>query len=115
MSHADLAVLRTELTDRLSGLDRRVRWLAVARGLGVLAVAVTAAIAAGLLVDLLWDAARPLRMALLGTTGFVALVAAWRGLLRSMLRQSDSAAVAALVESAHPELQERLTSAIELS
>ena len=114
MSQADLALLQAELTDRLSGLERRVRWIAVLRGIGVLAVAVASTIAAGLLLDLLWDLPVPVRTGLLATVGVVALVAAWRGLLRPVLRHADATEFAALVESA-PGLQERLSSTVELN
>ncbi len=115
MSQADLALLQTELTDRLSGLERRVRWIAVIRGIGVLAVAVAATIATGLVVDLLWDLPVTVRTGLLAAVGLVALFTAWRMLLRPVLRHADTSEFAALVESAHPELQERLSSTVELS
>jgi hypothetical protein len=114
MSTVPVTALRTDLIGRLDGLERRVRLLALVKGAGAAAVVITTSLAAGLLVDALWDLSPSVRVALLGTVGLIAAVAVWSQLVRPILLSASSAEVAALVEAAHPELQERLTSAIEL-
>ncbi|REJ85690.1 MAG: hypothetical protein DWQ34_28530 [Planctomycetota bacterium] len=115
MSQAELLTRRNELTDRLSGVDHRVRLLSLVKGAGMLAVAVGACVGFGLLADFAWDFPLAVRAGLLGLTALVAIVCAWRQLIRPAFRRASSEELAALVESRHPELHERLTSAIELS
>lgn len=114
MSLAERDLENSELVRRLSRVDRRLRWLSVAGGLGRSALVVSLVVAVALAVDALWEAPLVLRVALLG----LALLAALGGILwvlgRVLLRPSDMTAIAALIEAAHPELQERLSSAIEL-
>ena len=115
MSHAELMAQRNELTERLSGVDHQVRLLALIKGAGVLVVAVGLCVGLGLLADFAWDFPVPVRAGLLGLSAFVALVFTWRQLVRPAVRSATTEELAALLESRHPELQERLTSAVELS
>ncbi|MBL8851931.1 MAG: hypothetical protein JNG89_19820 [Planctomycetaceae bacterium] len=112
----EIAAARTEsdLLQHLLRLDRRARLVSLANSLGLTALFVGIVVAVAIVADSLWELPLGIRIALLATAGLVALCGCAWGLGRSMLRRADPAAAAALVESLHPELHERLSSAIEL-
>ena len=115
MSNAELMAQRNELTDRLSSVDHQIRFLGLIKGAGIVTVAVGVCVGLGLLADFVWDFPIAVRSSLLGLSAVVAAYFTWRQLIRPAVRRASTEELAALLESRHPELQERLTSAVELS
>ena len=115
MSNAELMAQRNELTDRLSSVDHQIRFLGLIKGAGIVTVAVGVCVGLGLLADFVWDFPIAVRSSLLGLSAVVAAFFTWRQLIRPAVRSARTEELAALLESRHPELQERLTSAVELS
>lgn len=113
MPHTDAPPLPEELVNRLSALERRIRRLAVVRGIGTVGLALAVGMAAGLLVDFTCDVGVTARTVLLTTIALtvaaVACLAAWR-----CWRRYSLAELAAVAELAHPGLKERLVSTVEL-
>jgi hypothetical protein len=107
--------LPVELLTKLSRLNSQVRRLAFLRGSGLFVVVIALLLAAGMLVDFQWELATSVRVGiLLSFTGITAAVA-WMSLVRPLSRRLQTAELAAVVERAHPELLERLTSTVELN
>ena len=103
------------IVEKLDSLVRRMRRVVWFRGLLAVAASATAMLLVLMAVDL--AAARPPTPARWGLTlaGLAALVAAWIYFVSSPLKQRMSlAAVARMVEIQHPELQERISSTVEL-
>ncbi len=113
MSGRDDAFLPGDLSLKLARLDGHVRGLALLRGTGLLVVVVIIGIAVGLLVDLQWELSVGVRIGILAAVGLAGVVTGWR-LLRPCLRLPSAAELAAIVERTHPELNERLSSTVEL-
>ncbi len=91
---------------------RRVLWL---RGLFFTVAAAGAALLAVMAVDAAFDIESTLVRALLSASGLAAVAwVAWRHLVRPLRRTVSLAAVARLVEIRHPEMQERISTAVEL-
>src|SRR5690606_11926585 len=105
----------TQLSSRFEGLASRLRWVALMRGLGRLAVITAALCAAALLVDWLWPLSGTLRTAWLALIVGVMGYLLWREILTPMFRRFTAAELAAIVEDHYPELGERLTSTVELT
>ena len=105
-----------EITKRLKALRRRVRRLQLMRGLlGVLTVAL-----GGVMVVMAADyflAPLPVlaRWGLFVALVVVVLAAVWFWLLKPLARRISLVQVARWLEARHPEIQERVSSALELS
>jgi hypothetical protein len=109
------ASLPPEVRQRLTRMVRRVRRLIWSRGL----LAALAVLLAGSLVVMGIDAVVPIysrtvRFALSGLAALAALATAWRALARPLSRRLTLTRMARVLETRHPELQERISSAIEL-
>lgn len=109
-----MATLPVSLQERLSDLHRRIRRTQALRGGSLVLLACCLALGSALLLDYwlgLGSIARGvLLLAFLGAVGYVALTR----LVFPLLQPIPSATLAALVEERHPELAERLTTAVEL-
>ena len=115
MTDRELNSLPAELSSRLRHLDRRVRGLAVLRGMGLVCVVLCAGLATGLLIDWLLDLGVGPRVAmLLGVVG-ATLIAGGTVILRPLIRRTSSAELAALVDTSFPNLSECIESTVELA
>ncbi|MEC7556475.1 MAG: hypothetical protein VYA32_04810 [Planctomycetota bacterium] len=106
--------LPPQLQQALGQLGRRWRWLTVLHGVGLFLLATTAILAAGVLLDLLLPLSPTVRIV---TLALVLGGIAWAGFRLLLVRLATNispAELAALVERDHPELEERLTSSVEL-
>ncbi|MFQ5732146.1 MAG: hypothetical protein ACE5KM_09335, partial [Planctomycetaceae bacterium] len=110
-----LSSLPGDLSPRLARLESHVRHLKLLRGIGSFGVVVVTAFAVGFLLDICFEFSVNFRLgllaAVLGTcaVGFVVCV------IRPLSGSYTAEELAAVVETAHPELRERLTSTIELN
>ncbi|MFP6700705.1 MAG: hypothetical protein VB861_03110 [Planctomycetaceae bacterium] len=95
-------------------LARRWRWLTVLHGIGLFLLTTTALLAAGVLLDLLLPLSTSLRILDLLLVGSGIAWAGYRLVLKRITAAISRAELAALVERLHPELEERLTSSVEL-
>lgn len=102
------------LLRQLARLDRRARLVALLNGLGVSALVLTGTVVVAVLADALFDLPLSARLGLLSVAGAVVLLGCVWSVMRALWRRFDPAAAAALVEAAYPQLQERLSSAVEL-
>ena len=115
MTERELNALPAELSAQLRYLDRKVRALAVLRGVGVVCVVLCAGIAVGVLTDWLLDLWVGVRTAILMGVLGSALAATVIALLKPLFRRTSSAELAALVDTSFPDLGERVESAVELA
>ncbi|MEX2287441.1 MAG: hypothetical protein WD648_10150, partial [Planctomycetaceae bacterium] len=99
----------------LSRLDSHLRSLLVVRGVGLLFVVVTLSLGAGLLFDLAFNLSPHARLTLLVAHSLIAAAAVAWLILRPLFRRLRSEDLAAVVETAFPQLGERLISTIEFS
>lgn len=108
--------LPERLTDLIDELHERIREIQNARGiLGVVAVGLTVLLAI-MAIDLAFSPSeRWMQVALSGAGLLVFLGFLWRWILRPNTRKLDAVDIARHLESVHPELDERLSSAIELT
>ena len=97
----------------LLALDRQVRDAVFTRGISRLALVVAVGLAACLAGDWLLCLSGYVRGGLLTVWGLAVAAVAWFQVLRPMFRPLSLAELAAIVESQHPELKERLTSLVE--
>ncbi len=95
-------------------LARRWRWLTVLHGIGLFLLTTTALLAAGVLLDLLLPLSTSIRILDLLLVGSGIAWAGYRLVLKRITAAISRAELAALVERLHPELEERLTSSVEL-
>ncbi len=102
------------LQQALGQLGRRWRWLTVLHGTGVFLLVTTALLAAGVLLDLLVPLSPTIRIIALAAAVAGIATAGYRLVLSRITARSSRAELAALVERLHPELEERLTSSVEL-
>lgn len=107
--------LPEELTGRLRQLESRIRYLALLRGVGLLAMVLASGIGIGIFIDMNWELSVPLRITMLSIVGLSAGWVVLRCLFRPCFSKLSQAELAAIVENSHPELAERLTSTIELN
>jgi hypothetical protein len=114
MTARQLQSLPAEISLPLRQLDRKVRLLAMLRGVAVLVTLLIVGIGGGLLVDLWLGLGETVRVVWLSTLAAAAFAVVVWGIVRPLFWRTGPADLAALVESAHPELNERLTSTVEL-
>ncbi len=100
---------------RLAAVGRRVRLLAMARGVSELVLALTLVGGAALLVDYWLDLPSWIRRAWFSAWLGIGVTAILTGLVRPLLRRHRPEDLAAVVEEAYPELDERLYSTVELA
>lgn len=98
----------------LQQLGRRWRLLTVLHGIGLFGLVATMLLGFGLVIDLLCPLPLALRVSLLMLVGGGTTWAFGRFVVRRVLARISSAELAALVERVHPQLEERLTSSVEL-
>ncbi|HCC98945.1 MAG TPA: hypothetical protein DER64_00320 [Planctomycetaceae bacterium] len=98
----------------LGQLGRRWRWLTVLHGIGLFILVTTALLAAGLLLDLILPLPTSVRFVALGLVVAGISWAGYRLVIARSTAKISRAELAALVERDHPELEERLTSSVEL-
>ena len=115
MTKREYESLPQELAVGLQSLDLRVRGLAVLRGFGLLCAVAGAALATGLVIDWLVDVGVAARTALLLGVILATFVTLAATVIGPMLRRTSASELAALVDTAYPELGERIESAVELS
>jgi len=114
MPNSSRPSLPQPLQHALGQLGRRWRWLVVLHGAGVFLLVTTALLAAGVLLDLLVPLSPTVRII---TLLLVVAAVAWAGyrlILARITARISQSELAALVERLHPELEERLTSSVEL-
>ncbi|MFN5960081.1 MAG: hypothetical protein ACK5CW_01215, partial [Verrucomicrobiota bacterium] len=107
--------LPAPIADRLRAVIRRVRWIQLTRGLLATGAVGCFALLAVMAADAGVALSRPLRLTLSLLALLVTLLAAWRFLLRPLCRKISTAAVARWLEIQHPEMQERISTAVELA
>ncbi|HVJ83987.1 MAG TPA: hypothetical protein VM452_00005, partial [Caulifigura sp.] len=105
----------SELESRLDSLRNTIRRTSFIGGAALAVRLLCICLAVAFLVDIVWDAPRLVRIGLLfSTLAAVGTVAVLR-ILRPVFRRISHEELAALVESAHPEMEERLLSSLELA
>ncbi len=110
----DARALPRELRRGLGKIDRRLRGVAMTRGLGLAAIALAAIAALGMAADFAWAIPQAARWAIWGAwiaAGGITLIAT---AIVPQVRRPDYADLAAVAERDRPDLGERLTSAVEL-
>ncbi len=100
---------------RLRSLSTQIRALAGLRGIGIGLAICVAVIACCVVLDWLVELPRVVRFGLLGTFALAAVYSLWRFVIRPLSRRFEPTELAALLESADPELNETISSAIELN
>ncbi len=123
VSDSPLRPIPSAIAARLRALTRRARAVAAARGaaytLGAFLVGMAAAIAVDLFVPMLWPASAmwftpATRVALSGAVLGASLTIAGVWLIRPLRRRYSLTAAALTLERDHPELQERISSTVQL-
>jgi len=109
------ATLPESLHQRIQAVAVRVRWLRVVRGLGLLVLVLTLGAAAALLADQAWQLGVLLRRGLLAGWLGLGATSLYLGLIRPLGRRLAPADLAAVIEQQYPQLQESLTSSVELA
>jgi hypothetical protein len=107
--------LPPSLRRRLGSAARRLRLLRAARGLGLLALLLGIAAAAALAADFRLDLPPATRQAIFSGWVGLGVVLFLVAVVVPFFRRPSATALAAAVEQVHPELGERLTSAVELA
>lgn len=111
-----MAEVPNEIRKLLDSARRRVRLLQVARGLLRVFADALLALTAVLAIEAMVGSTDVLvRYAMLGVVVAAASASAWFALVIPLSRKVSDARLAALLERRHPELCERLSSAVELS
>jgi len=104
-----------ELGLKLLKFERHLRRLALLRGLGIAAVVGCCAIGGVLLVDALWNPGPAIRSCVLAVATILTGWTAWRVLVQPSWRWIGNDELASLVDAAHPELSDRISSTVEVS
>ena len=114
MANTSRPSLPPPLQHALGQLGRRWWWLTVLHGTGVFLLVTTTLLAAGVLLDLLVPLSPTVRIIALVLVAAGIARAGYRLVLARITARISQAELAALVERHHPELEERLTSSVEL-
>lgn len=104
-----------ELKRQLGQLDRRIRSLALLRGLGFVILALICLVTLQITLDFVFSLGNTARIALSAVSVSVLLVCLWFGMLRRVFHKRTPIELAAIVEESQSSLNERLTSVLELS
>ena len=107
--------LPPDIASRLGSLERYVRSLNFMRGVGMVVAAAGISLGLCLLADYLFSLS-PIARILLAAIG-VTVVArvTWKTLIQPLFLSFDDTELAAMVESAYPGIEEKLTSTLELN
>ncbi len=108
-------MLPDELAGRLRRLDWRVRGLAALHGMGLLCVVMGCGVATGLFVDWMWGVGMATRTTLLVSMIAASVITLLWSVIGPLFRRISAAELAAIVDTAFPELGERVEAAVELS
>jgi len=100
---------------RLTELNSYVRSLAVRKGMGIFCLVFCGLLAVGFLLDYFWELGISFRVGLLLVLVASSVVVGVRFILLSFLKNHEPEVLASIVEQAHPELKDRLSSTIELN
>ena len=103
------------IAEVLARLDQRVRVSSLVRGLGTTAFVVFLALALGMIADFVWALPAPLRWGTWVAALAAVLVTFGLSVVRASLRRRSAFDLAAVVEQAHPGMEENLTGAVALS
>src|SRR5208283_4992680 len=112
---ATVTTLPPIVREKLTAVAERIRQQRLLKGLGLLGLALSLSAAAALAADALWTIPRPIRIGLLGAWLLLGAVVTLFGLVAPLCRRLDLEGLAALVEEKYPELNERLTTTVELA
>lgn len=104
-----------ELKQQLSHLDRKIRSLALLRGLGLIVLMAICLVALQISLDLLFALSTTTRIILTSISAIILTLSVWFGLLRNTFHKRTPVELAAIVEESQTTLNERLTSVLELS
>ncbi|HVJ69328.1 MAG TPA: hypothetical protein VM510_15185, partial [Caulifigura sp.] len=105
----------SELETRLDSLRNTIRRTSFIGGAALAVRLLCICLAAAFLMDVVWDAPRAIRVGLLLATLAAVGAVAFLRIIRPVFRRISHDELAALVESAHPEMEERLLSSLELA
>lgn len=113
-ANIDARSLPKPLRRGLGRVDRKIRALALARGLGLVAIVLAVVAAIGMALDFALPLPSAARWAIWGGWIACGTLVAIAALIRPLIRRKDYADLAAVAERSRPEMGERLTSAVEL-
>lgn len=115
LSLPSAAALPLELRKELSQLDLRLRWVSFVKGMGSLLFVVLLLAALFLGIDFFIPLPGPIRFVFLALLCAVVLGLGYRWLVQPLIRQRRWPELAFLIDRSFPELQERVSSTVELS
>lgn len=104
-----------ELKRQLNLLDRRIRSLALLRGLGLVILVLVCLITLQISIDFLFSLDSTARIIMSSLSLAVVTGCLWFGILRRVIRKRTPVELAAIVEESQSSLNERLTSVLELA
>lgn len=102
------------LLDRIYAVIRRRRNLILLRGGAMVIIAVIAALAITFLSDTIFQLGNSARLFLLGAGGAIVAITFFLALIRPLLHTPSADVVARFIEEKHPQLEDRLVTAVEL-
>ncbi|QDT90748.1 DUF4175 family protein [Gimesia algae] len=104
-----------ELKRQLNQLDRRIRSLALLRGLGLVILVLVCLITLQISIDFLFSLDSTARIIMSSISLAVLAGCLWFGILRRVIQKRTPVELAAIVEESQSSLNERLTSVLELA
>ncbi|MCA9006584.1 MAG: hypothetical protein KDA70_15030, partial [Planctomycetaceae bacterium] len=104
-----------ELKRQLNQLDRRIRSLALLRGLGLVILVLVCLITLQISIDFLFSLDSTARIIMSSISLAVLTGCLWFGILRRVMQKRTPVELAAIVEESQSSLNERLTSVLELA
>lgn len=104
-----------ELKLQLNQLDRRIRSLALLRGMGFIVLVLICLVTLQISLDFLFALSNTARIALSSLSLTVLVACIWFAMLRRVLHKRSPIELAAIVEESQSSLNERLTSVLELA
>ncbi|QDU11785.1 DUF4175 family protein [Gimesia aquarii] len=110
-----LTLFVNELKRQLNQLDRRIRSLALLRGLGLVILVLICLITLQISLDFLFSLGTTARVVLSSLSLTVLVGCIWFAMLRRVFHKRTPVELAAIVEESQSTLNERLTSVLELS
>tara|TARA_R110002111_G_scaffold168038_1_gene233904 strand:+ start:214868 stop:218926 length:4059 start_codon:yes stop_codon:yes gene_type:complete len=104
-----------ELKRQLNQLDRRIRSLALLRGLGLIVLVLVCLVAVQISLDLMFSLGTKARILMSSLSVTVLVGCIWFAMLRRVFHKRTPIELAAIVEESQANLNERLTSVLELA
>ncbi|QDV49173.1 hypothetical protein [Gimesia fumaroli] len=104
-----------ELKRQLNQLDRRIRSLALLRGMGFIVLVLICLVTLQISLDFLFSLGTKARIVLSSFSVTVLVACVWFAMLRRVFHKRTPVELAAIVEESQSALNERLTSVLELS